>query len=73
MEKSLNCLRCQGQMGPGFVLNSEGAPMVHCHWVHRPAQPSGWGGADLTKEALQIEIYRCKACGYLEPYARKDG
>lgn len=75
MELKLNCLRCQGYMEEGFLLDRShiNAQGIHYagEWVQGPARKSPWFKGSVTVPAVTREIvtYRCTACGYLESYA----
>jgi hypothetical protein len=71
------CLRCQGAMETGFILDYTYGGRVVSSWVEgEPAQSTFFGkkvvGMTKVKDKRIIETatYRCTACGYLESYAR---
>lgn len=67
------CLRCQGRMEPGFILDRG-----HHHkpneqrWVEGEAERSFWTGLDTKdRESYAVMTYRCERCGYLESRATR--
>ena len=71
---SLNCPKCRGRMERGFIPDfaDGGKRLVH-HWFAGAAKKSFWGGTKKPKtEPIPLAAFRCKACGYLETYARAE-
>ena len=65
-----DCLRCSGQMEPGFVVDEGYGTRTVTKWVAGPPEKSAWTGLKMRgKQRMDITTYRCKRCGYLESYA----
>lgn len=64
----------QGETEPGFVLDTLSATVQsHPCWIEgvpeRPSLLSGYAGRRMR---TVNKVMRCKACGYLEYYARGE-
>jgi hypothetical protein len=70
MSEPRACLRCQGPMEPGFIMDHDyslGAPQ---QWVEGPPVKSFWTGVKTSgRDVLPVATWRCAKCGYLESYA----
>jgi hypothetical protein len=67
----IKCIRCQGQMEEGFILDRGhyNAKMVNT-WVEGAPVTSFWSGIKTTdRRCFEVRTFRCAACGYLENYA----
>jgi predicted nucleic-acid-binding Zn-ribbon protein len=71
--KTPECPKCQGKFEEGFIKD-QGHGIVHSSkWVEGPPEKSFWlGTKTMGKKQVQVATYRCKACGYLESYARPN-
>ena len=65
------CLKCNGQMEPGFVPDVGYGSIQASKWVQGDPE-KGWTGNVKTKDRLNlpISVERCTRCGFLEFYAR---
>lgn len=77
LKSKLSCLRCQGTMETGFTVdNSYGTRLVGSWMAGEPVFGTIFGKTLLSlarmkdRTAVNTTTYRCKACGYLESYAR---
>lgn len=68
--RELACIRCQGSMEAGIVIDSTYGGTVQPTWVEGQPQRSIWTGLKLVGAVrMPITTYRCPRCGYLESYA----
>jgi hypothetical protein len=51
------CPKCKGKMQPGILAS-----------MQFDSTEMGWQ-ADGEEDAYELEVYRCKKCGFLEFYA----
>jgi hypothetical protein len=65
------CPKCQGTLEEGFIKD-HGYGVVHTsEWVEGAPERSFWTGTKTSgRKKVQIQTFRCTACGYLESYAR---
>ena len=75
-ESKLSCLRCQGAMETGFMVdNTYGARLVGSWMAGEPEFASFFGrvvnalAKMKDRTPINTVTYRCTACGYLESYA----
>ena len=69
-ESQLKCMRCQGNMEAGIVLDrAQQGVVARQTWVDGSPEKSIWFGLK-TKDHVMINVvtYRCETCGYLESY-----
>lgn len=71
MHTPTTCLRCQGPMEPGFVVDRGHAnSQQQQQWVEGAPERSFWTGLKTKgKEQHTVTTYRCDRCGLLESYA----
>jgi len=63
------CMRCNGKMKEGFLLD-QGHGFQDTKWVEGQPEPSLLFGVKTRgKTRLHVSTYRCTKCGYLESYA----
>lgn len=83
-QTSLTCPKCQDEMIQGYLLDfSHGAVLVS-QWVEGPPKKGWLGRLDVPLEktgsflpsmkykSIPAATFRCKACGFLESYAREE-
>lgn len=72
MNEPKDCLRCQGKMELGFVLDRGPHHVVRTQdWVQGEPERSFWSGIKTRgKDKYSVRTFRCERCGYLEAYAR---
>ena len=64
------CIRCSGEMDPGFLLDEGHGKRYVARWVAGEPRKSFWFGLSLKgRQPLAVSTYRCRRCGYLESYA----
>ena len=70
-QRSITCIRCQGTMEPGYMIDEgHGGHRKVESWVAGAPEKSFWTGLKVRgKSRLAITTYRCRRCGYLESYA----
>jgi hypothetical protein len=67
---SLTCIRCQGTMERGFLLDETHGRLTVGKWMAGEPEKSIWTGLKTRgKDKLDVATYRCRRCGYLESYA----
>jgi predicted nucleic-acid-binding Zn-ribbon protein len=68
------CPKCQGEMEQGFVLDNGYGVRLVSHWSSGQPKKSFWVDSTKLSKDRQIPIgtFRCKACGYLESFARPE-
>lgn len=84
MSEPTKCLRCQGNLQKGYVLDASWNAFFPSSWVEGVPEfisggwlilTSRWFGKPLdqrrlmSKSRLSIVSYRCTTCGVLESYA----
>lgn len=69
-QSQLKCLRCQGRMTLGFVLDRGDANAKgRQYWFQGIPQKSWWQGIRTSDLPTAPTVtYRCDKCGYLESY-----
>jgi predicted nucleic-acid-binding Zn-ribbon protein len=67
------CPKCNGERESGFLRDRIGGASRPVQWIAGvPEKSELTGGAKIRKRArYQVEVMRCKECGYLEQYATK--
>lgn len=72
MSNSLECLRCQTTMTPGFIADNSQNHHVQEKWSPGEPMSSFWRGLHVdAKEAIPVTTLRCPKCGMLESYANR--
>ena len=67
---SLTCIRCQGTMEPGYIVDEGYGKRTVANWIAGAPERSIWTGLKTRgKDKLDVTTYRCRRCGYLESYA----
>jgi hypothetical protein len=61
----MKCLRCQGTMEEGFILDNRNIASV---WSSK--LPTFWGAFKRDKNQIPIKTSRCMKCGSLEMFAK---
>lgn len=70
MHPPTNCLRCQGPMESGFILELGASSVCQQKWVAGEPVPSFWNGLRIKGvRTLEVITFRCTRCGHLESYA----
>ena len=71
MRATPECLRCQGSMEPGYIIDhTQHASSVVQTWFRGEPEKSFWTGLKTKKRShRQVRTFRCTRCGYLESYA----
>ena len=70
MSELPKCLRCNGEMEQGFIVDNHEFTADVAQWVAGEPEPALLGGAKTAGRAQYYVItLRCKNCGYLESYA----
>jgi hypothetical protein len=71
---SPKCSKCSGEMEAGFLLDRSQAGIYRAVWATGPIQRSWWfGGIKVQdKPMYRVETWRCKACGNLESWAKRQ-
>lgn len=65
------CSKCGASMEEGFIPEYTHHEVILDRWVRGKPKLHWLAGIDLKgQEKLFITTYRCRACGYLEAYAR---
>jgi hypothetical protein len=70
------CLRCQGEMTPGFLVDHGYGTQLQARWVageRRTGWAPKWIGIETPPDPTYLRVIslRCDRCGYLESYARE--
>lgn len=64
------CLRCDGRMAEGFVIDQGQYAAQVSTWQAGAPQKSFWSGIKQVKTSQKpVATFRCDRCGYLESYA----
>ena len=67
------CPKCSAEMEPGFLLGSGRNWYRPAEWFEGPPEINWLGGLKLRgKRRFRVESWRCKKCGFLEHYARRE-
>lgn len=70
MARSKRCLKCDGAMTDGFVVDHTYGSASVASWIEGEPKKSIWVGLKLGgKTKYEITTWRCDRCGYLESYA----
>ncbi len=69
MEESKKCLRCEGEMEGGVIADTSPSSVLKAERWGTNISGLSIAGKGL-KNARDVYTYRCKACGYLESYAK---
>ncbi len=68
----IKCLRCQGQMEEGLLIESRMLAPMRLFWLQGKPQKTWIGNVKTDPSKMVSTIsYRCTICGYLESYAEK--
>ncbi len=68
----LTCIRCQGPMSEGFLLDRTHPLFAATPLVWHADKPvhAGWTGTKIVQiKQRRVVAYRCDRCAYLEIYA----
>ena len=73
----MKCLRCDGPMSPGYMIDLMKSAAIPGTWVIGKYQPSKFLGMNRGlqvrgKKKFHIEGYRCDSCGWLDLFASKE-
>jgi len=72
-EPAGQCLKCNGRMEQGFVIDNTHGGRIVSQWVAGAPLKSLWQGTRVPHDgSIPIGTYRCSSCGYLEAYARPE-
>ena len=64
------CPKCSAEMDRGFQLDMTDSRIRPAVWLGGEPEKSFWTGVKLRgKVSYEVEVFRCKECGYLEHYA----
>ena len=64
------CLRCQGRMEAGFMVDEGHGTRTVAAWVEGAPERSIWTGIKTRdRRRLPVETWRCTRCGWLDAYA----
>ena len=63
------CLRCDGEMEPGYVLDYGLDRIEPARWVEGPPETGLLGTTTRGKRQHRISTFRCSRCGWLESFA----
>ena len=70
MQTSGRCLKCDGSMAEGFILDEGYGRFGVSTWQSGKPKRSFWMGIKQSKaDQLKISSRRCERCGFLELYA----
>ena len=72
--KTHSCPKCEQPMEEGYILDlTHGNYKTTSTWIAgKPEQRRFWGGLKTDdRDNLEIQTFRCTACGFLESYASK--
>jgi hypothetical protein len=68
---ALICVKCNGRMEEGFVVDHSHTAMMVATWVSGPPEKSMFRGLSLAgKQQIPLCTFRCTSCGYTEAYAK---
>jgi len=66
------CPKCSGRMAEGYTIDHDYSSRKVLQWADGTPVRSIWAGTKLKgKRPVDIAMYRCGRCGYLENYACK--
>ena len=66
--RTQRCPKCEGAMGEGFLLGEKNGTRVVTGWV-AGAPKKAWWGLKLPARPIEVQVFRCARCGFLESYA----
>ncbi|MFD1787732.1 PF20097 family protein [Sphingomonas floccifaciens] len=65
-----DCLACRTTMQRGFVVDEGYGSRKVAQWIEGEPETSLWAGVKTTgRMQIEIETWRCPACGFLAEYA----
>ena len=66
-----DCPKCGRRMERGYIVDGRHAERRHVtEWVEGAPEKSFWAGLKIrNRRVLQVTVYRCEKCGFLEAYA----
>jgi len=65
------CAECGGETEVGFIPDSTYGGVLQQKWARGLPVKSWFLGVKVDLEnCRRVEVYRCKACGYLKCYAK---
>ncbi len=69
-----NCPKCSDTMEEGYVLDSIATQTKSETWIEGEKPKSVWEAitGDTDKRSFEVEVFRCKGCGYLESFAKTE-
>jgi hypothetical protein len=69
MARGDSCLKCQGKMQAGYVLDKNYVAVFVSAWREGTPEKGLLGGIKENKMPHPITTFRCTECGFLESYA----
>ena len=67
------CPKCSARMDEGFMMDQTQGGVRVGTWVSGQPEKSFWTGLKIRgRQLIQVRTYRCRACGFLESYARPE-
>ena len=71
MDNHPKCAKCGQEMKEGYVAETSQHHTGRSRWIADPPLLGFLGLNTRGKEILEIRVFRCPGCGYLESYAWK--
>ncbi|WP_294338374.1 PF20097 family protein [uncultured Sphingomonas sp.] len=70
MTEMPECLACRTPMQRGFVVDEGYGTRKVAQWIEGEPETSLWSGVKTTgRMQIEIESWRCPACGFVANYA----
>ena len=69
MTPPTTCMRCQGRLTRGFVVDNGYGTRTVSGWFAGEPVKSIWSGLKIKGKQRDIATWRCDRCGMLESYA----
>ena len=67
----MTCPKCRAEMEEGFPVDETSRSRLVGTWVAGSPVKSFWLGVKIgDRRRLEIQMFRCTQCGYLENYAK---
>ena len=79
-EVETTCPKCQGEMESGYLIDHSHVAFLASLWARGKPKKHWWFSLQANNAITQpspsdqipVGTYRCKTCGFLESYARKE-
>ena len=79
-QAEMTCPKCQGEMESGYLIDHSHVALLASLWARGKPKKHWWFSLQTNNaitrpspsDQIPVGTYRCKTCGFLESYARKE-